>query len=208
MKRDWETCKKCMFFDVVMVENGLPVLRCTKDGNVTNWTRVDRKASWKELDMPTEGCFWDKTKGGKKMEVVRGDGKAGKLNNAEAIGALPKKMDDRKRIYRDIEVCQSCEHFKRKMTQESDGKERECYACEADRIKIGWMNKTIYEHEYADSATCPFLTDLKFVSWNDDNEKEDSFKARREEQIRKSHERILESKLNGIHKTKQKRKEK
>jgi hypothetical protein len=60
MKRNWETCKKCMYFDVVMVEIGLPVLRCLKDDGSENWTRVDRKGKWNELEVPVENCFMDK----------------------------------------------------------------------------------------------------------------------------------------------------
>ena len=49
-----------MYFDVAMVEIGLPVLRCLKDDGSGNWTRVDRKGKWNELEVPAENCFMDK----------------------------------------------------------------------------------------------------------------------------------------------------
>ena len=57
MKRNWEKCKTCFFFDVVSVEIGLPVLTCLKDENIWNWVRVDRKAQWYDLDEPKPNCY-------------------------------------------------------------------------------------------------------------------------------------------------------
>ena len=118
------------------------------------------------------------------MKVVRNDEQIDEKGTAKSVGSLQRTMDEKRKIYRDVDVCQSCEHFQRKMlTRGNSNEECEYYACEADRIKIGWMNKVTYEHEYADTVTCPFLSDLKFVTWNDDDEKSVAFDKMREKQL-------------------------
>lgn len=134
------------------------------------------------------------------MKIVRNDEQIDEKWTAKSVGSLQRTRDEKRKIYRDIDVCKDCEHFQRKMMTKGrlDDKECEYYACEADRIKIGWMNKVTYEHEYVDTVTCPLVGDLKFVTWNDDGEKDMSFQSMREEQLRKTHEEVLKDKWNEI----------
>lgn len=134
------------------------------------------------------------------MKVVRNDEQINEKWTTKSVGSLQRTRDEKRKIYRDIDVCKDCEHFQRKMMTKGrwDDKECEYYACEADRIKIGWMNKVTYEHEYADTVTCPLIGDLKFVTWNDDDEKDMSFQSMREEQLRNIHEEVLKDKWNEI----------